>query len=61
LVEVHVRVEALPLLTLVGLALKDTVGAGGADTLTVADCDAEPPAPVQVRVYFVVAVRAGVV
>ena len=61
LVEVQVRVEALPLLTLVGLALSDTVGAGGAETVTVADCDAEPPAPVQVRVYFVVAVRAGVV
>ena len=61
MVEVQVRVEALPLLTLVGLALSDTVGAGGAETVTVADCDAEPPAPVQVRVYFVVAVRAGVV
>jgi hypothetical protein len=32
-----------------------------ADTDTVADCDAEPPAPVQVRVYFVVAVKADVV
>ena len=29
--------------------------------MTVADCDAEPPAPVQVSVNFVVAVRAGVV
>jgi hypothetical protein len=37
------------------------VGAGGAETLTVADCAAEPPVPVQVRVNFVVAVRAGVV
>lgn len=61
LVEVQVRVDALPLATLVGLALSETVGAGGAETVTVADCDAEPPAPVQVRVYFVVAVRAGVV
>lgn len=61
LVEVQVRVDALPLATLVGLALNDTVGTGGAETVTVADCDAEPPAPVQVRVYFVVAVRAGVV
>ena len=37
-----------------------TVGAGGAETVTVADCDAEPPVPVQVSVNFVVAVRAGV-
>ena len=61
LVELQVRVDALPLLTLVGLALMDTVGAGGAETLIVADCDAKPPAPVQVRINFVVAVRAGVV
>ena len=52
--------DALPLATLVGLALNDTVGAGGAETLTVVDCDAEPPVPVQVSVNFVVAVRAGV-
>jgi hypothetical protein len=37
----------------------ETVG-GAAETVTVADCDAEPPAPVQVRVNFVVAVRDGV-
>jgi hypothetical protein len=61
LVEVQVRVDALPLLTLEGLALNDTVGAGGAETVTVADCDAEPPAPGHVSVNFVVAVRAGVV
>jgi hypothetical protein len=60
LLEVQVRVDALPLLMLAGLALNDTVGAGD-DTVTVADCDAEPPAPVQVRVNFVVAVSAGVV
>jgi hypothetical protein len=48
-------------LTLAGLALKDTVGAGGAETVTVADCDADPPAPVQVRVNLVEAVSAGVV
>ena len=47
--------------TLAGLALNATVGAGGAETVTVADCEAEPPVPVQVRVNFVVAVRAGVV
>lgn len=61
LVEVQVRVDVPPLETLVGLALKDTVGAAGAETVTVADCEAEPPAPVQVRVNFVVAVRADVV
>ena len=60
MVEVQVSVEALPLATLVGVALNDTVGAGGAETLTVVDCDAEPPVPVQVSVNFVVAVRAGV-
>jgi hypothetical protein len=61
LVEVQVRVDALPLVTLEGLALNDTVGAGGVETVTVVDCAAEPPAPVQVRVNFVVAVRTGVV
>ena len=61
LVEVQARVDAPPLVTLAGLALRDTVGAAGAETVTVADCDAEPPAPVQVRVNFVVAVRAAVV
>ena len=49
LLEVHVKVEPLPLVTLVGFALIDTLG-GVADTVTVADCDAEPPGPVQVRV-----------
>jgi hypothetical protein len=60
LLEVQLKVDALPLETLEGLALNDTVGAGGADTVTVTDCEADPPAPVQVRVNFVVAVRAGV-
>ncbi len=60
LVEDQVSVAALPLATLDGLALNDTVGAGAAETVTVADCDAEPPAPVHVRVNFVVAVRAAV-
>lgn len=60
LVEVQIKVDALPLLTLVGLALKDTVGTG-AETVTVADCVAEPPAPVQIRTNCVVAVSAGVV
>jgi hypothetical protein len=59
LVETQVRVEPAPLATLVGLALSVTLG-GVAETVTVADCDAEPPVPVQVRVNFVVAVRAPV-
>jgi hypothetical protein len=46
--------------TLAGLALNATVGAGGAETVTVADCEAEPPAPVHVNMNFVVAARAGV-
>jgi hypothetical protein len=60
LVETQVNVELPPLATLVGLALKETLGEG-AETVTVADCAAEPPGPVQVRVNFVVADRAGVV
>jgi hypothetical protein len=43
----QVSVELLPLATVLGLAAKLTVGAG-AVTETVADCDALPPAPVQV-------------
>jgi hypothetical protein len=60
LVEDQVRVDVPPWATLLGLAAIETVG-GAAETVTVADCDAEPPAPVQVRVNFVVAVSAGVV
>ena len=47
-VEDQAKVEAAPLATVVGLALKVTVGAG-AVTVTVADCVALPPPPVQVR------------
>lgn len=43
------NVELLPLATVLGLALKLTVGAGEV-TVTVADCAALPPAPVQVSV-----------
>jgi len=39
-----------PLLTLVGFALKLTVGLAGAETLTVTDRVALPPAPLQVSV-----------
>jgi hypothetical protein len=61
LAELHVNVEALPLFTLAGLAVSDTVGAAAACTVTVVDCEAEPPLPEQVSVYLVVAVRALVV
>jgi hypothetical protein len=47
LVETQVRVDPLPLATVLGLATKLTVGAG-AVTETVADWVALPPAPVQV-------------
>jgi hypothetical protein len=46
----HVRFEAPPLATVLGLALKLTVAVGRALTDTVADCTAFPPAPVQVSV-----------
>jgi hypothetical protein len=59
LVEDQLNVELPPLATLVGLADSDTVGAG-ADTVTVADCEADPPDPVQASVNLVVAVSAGV-
>ncbi len=49
LVEVQDRVEALPLVTVLGLALRATVGAGEL-TVTVADCAALPPPPVHVSV-----------
>jgi hypothetical protein len=43
----HDSTEALPVVTVLGFALKLTVGAG-ALTVTVADCAALPPLPVQV-------------
>ena len=56
LVLVQLRVEELPLVTVDGVALKVTVGTVGPDaTVTVTDCAAVPPAPVQVSVYVVVA------
>jgi hypothetical protein len=42
----QVKVEPLPLATVLGLAVKLTVGAG-AETATVTDWLALPPAPVQ--------------
>ena len=59
MVEDHVNVELPPLATLVGLALKETLG-GVDETVTVVDCVAEPPPPVHVSVNFVVLVSAGV-
>ena len=49
LVEDQVSAALLPLVTVLGAALKVTVGAGEV-TETVADWAAEPPAPVQVSV-----------
>ena len=49
LVEDHVNVEVAPPATVLGVAVKVTVGAGVV-TVTVAVCAALPPAPVQVRV-----------
>jgi hypothetical protein len=49
LVDDQVSVELLPLAMLLGLALNLTVGAAEV-TVTVADCAALPPVPVQVRV-----------
>ena len=48
LAEDQVSIELLPLATLVGLAVSETVGAA-ADTVTIADCEALPPVPVQLR------------
>jgi hypothetical protein len=52
-------VELLPLAMVLGLALKLTVGAGEV-TVTVADCAALPPAPVQLSVYVAFALSAPV-
>ena len=45
-VELHVRVALLPETIVVGLAVSVTVGAGVV-TVTLADCEALPPVPVQ--------------
>ena len=47
LLEDQAKTALLPLATVLGLACKATVGAGGV-TDTVVDCVALPPAPVQV-------------
>jgi len=65
LVEDHVKVDPLPLATLVGLALIDTVGGAVAVgeavlTVTVADWTVLPPVPVHVNIYLAVALRGAV-
>jgi hypothetical protein len=55
----HVSVEETPDFTLLGVAVSVTIGAAP-ETVTVADCVADPPAPVQVTSYSVVFVRTGV-
>jgi len=47
LVELHFRAEVCPTVMLLGVAVRETVGAGLA-TVTVALAEAEPPAPAQV-------------
>jgi uncharacterized membrane protein len=59
LVEDQLSVVLSPLAILVEAALSDTVGAA-ADTVTVADCEAVPPVPVQATTNWVVALKAGV-
>ena len=49
-VDDQLNVEADPLLTVPGVAVRLTVGLAGADTLTVTDCAALPPGPLQVSV-----------
>jgi phosphoribosylcarboxyaminoimidazole (NCAIR) mutase len=44
----HVSVALPPLVTVVGLAVSDTVGEAGVLTMTVRDFDTAPPAPVHV-------------
>jgi hypothetical protein len=56
LVELHVRVEELPLLIAVGEAERVTVGVACAVTVTVALPLALPPAPVHVIEYVVLVV-----
>ena len=50
LLDDQVRVDALPLLIVLGLALRLTVGEEFVLTAMVADCAALPPLPVQVSV-----------
>jgi hypothetical protein len=56
----QVRVAVWPLVTVVGAAVSDSVGATGSATLTVTVRPLAPPVPVQVSVKLVVAFRAGI-
>jgi len=56
----QVSVELAPASTTVGLAEITTMGAGGEPTSTVTDSVAVPPAPLQVIVYVLLAVKAPV-
>jgi hypothetical protein len=57
----QVKVELAPLVTVLGLADKLTVGAGAGEvTETLADCVALPPLPVQVSAKTLLALRAPV-
>lgn len=60
LVELHVNVEAVPLGTESGLALRETVGADGAVTVTVTDLETSPPEPEQVSEKVLSVVSAPV-
>ena len=60
LLDDQVRVDALPLAMVLGLALKLAVTVGFALTVTVAVWAAVPPVPVHVRVYAEVALSAPV-
>jgi len=60
LVDDQVSVDEAPLVTEVGLAVRDTVGAGVAVTVTVADALCVPPGPVQERLKLPLFVSAPV-
>ena len=55
----HDNVEPVPASTVLGLAVSVTTGANS-ETVTLTDCVAEPPDPVQVSAYSVVLVSAPV-
>ena len=55
----QVSAEEAPAFTVLGVAVSVTTGAL-LDTVTVADCEADPPGPVQVSSYSVLLVRVPV-
>jgi hypothetical protein len=55
----HVSVEEAPAFTVLGVAVSVTIGAL-LETVTVADCVADPPGPVQVSSYSVLLVKVPV-